>query len=140
MIYFMQKYYRFENSLIFIICILLYLMKMLIFQNVNNSTLHYFFTCYFDDLLAPLLLFSYTNLLISFIDKKIYSFRYLIILILIFSCICEYLVPFIKPTSVSDPIDMMFYVLGTLIYWIIHQNWMHNKLNNQISLKNKEII
>ena len=26
---------------------------------------------------------------------------------------------FFKPTSISDPIDLLFYVLGTLIYWTI---------------------
>jgi hypothetical protein len=125
---FIEKCKRFENFSIFIISVLLYLLNRFIILNINNSIIHYFFSGYFDDLLAPILLFSYINILLSFYNKKIYSLKYLIISILIVSIVWEYLIVFIKPTSVSDPIDVIFYVLGTLIYWIIHKKW--NQKNN----------
>ena len=34
---------------------------------------------------------------------------------------------FFKPKSVPDPIDILFYVFGTLIYWIIYKNWVYNQ-------------
>lgn len=128
---FMEKCNRFENFLIFIISVLLYLLNRFIFLNINNSTLNFFFSCYFDDLLAPLLLFSYINILLSFYNKKIYSLKYLIIFILLVSIVWEYLICFIRPTSVSDPIDILFYVLGTLIYWIIHKKWNQKRLKDE---------
>ena len=93
---FMRKCYRFENFLIFIISVLLYVINSLIFSNINSTTLHYFFTSYFNDLLAPLLLFSYINLLLSLREKKIYSLKYLIIIILFSSFVWEYLVLFLN--------------------------------------------
>ena len=125
---FIEKCKRFENFSIFIISVLLYLLNRFIILNINNSTIHYFFSGYFDDLLAPLLLFSYINILLSFYNKKIYSLKYLIIFILLVSIVWEYLIIFIKPTSVSDPIDVIFYILGTLIYWIIHKKWNQKKI------------
>ena len=116
---FMEKCNRFENFLIFMISVTLYILNRFIILNINNSTVHYFFSSYFDDILAPLLLFSYINLLLSFYNKKMYSLKYLIIFIILVSIVWEYLIVFIKPTSVSDPIDVIFYVLGTIIYWII---------------------
>jgi hypothetical protein len=118
---FLKKSNRLENFLIFIICALLHVLNLLIFSNISNSTLHYLFSCYFDDLLAPLLLFSYINILLSFYNKKIYSLKYLITFILLVSIVWEYLIGFIKPNSVSDPLDILAYILGTLIYWMIHK-------------------
>ena len=115
-----QKYYRIENFLIFITCVGLYGLNTLIFSSINNYKLNFFFSSYFNDILAPLLLFSYINLLLSLIDKKLYSLKYLIPIIIICSFVWEYLAPFFKPTSVIDPFDILFYVLGTLIYWIVY--------------------
>lgn len=127
---FMEKCNRLENFSIFIICVFLHVLNRFILSNITYYELHYFFSCYFDDLLAPLLLFSYINILLSFYNKKIYSLKYLIIFILMVSIVWEYLIIFIKPTSVTDPVDVLFYVFGTLIYWMVHKNWMQRNINN----------
>ena len=124
---FIKKHDRFENFSIFIISVILYLLNRFIILNINNFTIHYFFSSYFDDLLAPLLLFSYINILLSFYNKKIYSLKYLIMSILLVSIVWEYLIVFIKHKSVSDPIDVIFYISGTLIYWIIYNKWKQKK-------------
>jgi hypothetical protein len=133
---FFQKYYGYENYLILIICVLLFDFNKLIFLNISYYHLNYFFSGYFDDLLAPILLFSYMNLVLSFINKKIYSIKYLILIIILCSFVWEYLVIFIKPGSVSDPIDILCYFIGTLIYWIIYKNWTHkqNIIHIKVSL------
>lgn len=117
----MRKYYRIENFSIFIACIGLYGLNTLFFPSINNYKLNFFFSSYFNDILAPLLLFSYINLLLSLIDKKLYSLKYLILIIMICSFVWEYLALFFKPTGVFDLIDILFYILGTLIYWIIYK-------------------
>lgn len=127
---FMEKCNRVENFAIFIICTLLHVLNVFILSNINNYGLNYFFSGYFDDLLAPLLLFSYINILLSFYNKKMYSLKYLIIFILMVSIVWEYIIIFIKPTSVTDPVDVLFYVFGTLIYWRVHKNWMQRNINN----------
>lgn len=132
---FIQKYHRFENFLIFLICVFLFELNTMIFSSVSFYQVNYFFLSYFNDLLAPILLFSYINLILSLIKQQIYSLKYLIIIILLCSLVWEYLAIFLKPTSISDPIDILFYILGTLIYWIIYKNWIQKQnLNN--TLKN----
>jgi len=103
----------------------------IIFSSINNYNLHYFFSSYFNDLLAPLLLFSYINLILSLIDKKMYSLKYLILIIILTSLVWEFIAPIFKPTSISDPIDILFYFIGTLIYWIIYKIW-NQKSSNKI--------
>lgn len=128
-----RKYYRIENFLIFITCIGLYIFNTIIFSSINNYKLNIFFSSYFNDILAPLLLFSYINLLLSLIHKKLHSLKYLILIIIICSFVWEYLALFLKPTSVLDPLDILFYVLGTLIYWIIYINLIEKKQNNTLN-------
>jgi len=111
----MQKCYRFENLMIFSVSISMYVLNTLIFSKITSFQLNYFFNCYFNDLLAPILLLSYINLLLSILKEKIYSLKYLILIILL----C--------PNSVSDPLDVLFYLLGTLIYWFLAKTWI-NKL------------
>jgi hypothetical protein len=122
----LKKLHRLENISIFFTCVILHLMNVLVFLKINNSSLHYFFSGYFDDLLAPILLLSYVNLILSIYNKKIYTLRYLILFILLVSIVWEYLVVYIKPDSVSDPLDILCYILGTIIYWIIHTKWNQN--------------
>lgn len=121
MLYKLRNYYRFENLFIFIFSVALYLLNTIIFSYITNFNLNYFFTSYFNDLLAPLLLFSYINLVLSLINKKIYSLKYLIVIIILCSILWEYVALFFKPSSILDPIDVIFYFLGTLIYWMIHK-------------------
>jgi len=119
MLHVMQKCYRFENLMIFTISILMYVLNTLIFSKITSFKLNYFFNCYFNDLLAPILLLSYINLLLSILKEKIYSLKYLILIILLCSIVWEYLIIYFKPNSVSDPLDVLFYLLGTLIYWFL---------------------
>ena len=136
MIYPLQKCHRFGNFLIFLICILLYLLNILILSSINYYELNVFFTGYFNDLLAPLLLFSYINLILSLNNKNVYSIKYLIIIIILCSFIWEYLIPFFKPTSVTDPIDVICYLTGTIIYWMIHKNWTQKNINKMVVTNN----
>jgi hypothetical protein len=121
----MQKCYRFENLMIFTISILMYVLNTLIFSKITSFKLNYFFNCYFNDLLAPILLLSYINLLLSILKEKIYSLKYLILIILLCSIVWEYLIIYFKPNSVSDPLDVLFYLLGTLIYWFLAKTWIN---------------
>ncbi|KUK72728.1 MAG: hypothetical protein XD90_1759, partial [Methanobacterium sp. 42_16] len=125
MLHVMQKCYRFENLMIFTISILMYVLNTLIFSKITSFKLNYFFNCYFNDLLAPILLLSYINLLLSILKEKIYSLKYLILIILLCSIVWEYLIIYFKPNSVSDPLDVLFYLLGTLIYWFLAKTWIN---------------
>ena len=123
----LRKYYRIENFSIFITCIGLYSFNTILFSSINNYKLNIFFSSYFNDFLAPLLLFSYINLLLSLIHKKLHSLKYLILIIIICSFVWEYLALFFKPKSIPDPLDILFYVLGTIMYWIIYTNLREKK-------------
>ena len=110
------------NLYIFIICFVLYLSNDRIFKNSSSFYLCYFFNCYFNDLLAPLLFFSYSNILLITRNMEWKRFPVIMLICLLCGIVWEYVAPFFKYDAVSDPWDMLCYVLGGCVYWYIRKN------------------
>lgn len=103
------------NVLIFIICFILYLLNELLFKkNYNNI----FFIGYYNDILAPLLLLSFSNILLDKYKKKILGAKSFIV-IFICSIVWEILAPIIKKGAVLDVLDFVAYTIGCVIYNVI---------------------
>jgi hypothetical protein len=103
--------FRGKNLIIFLIAFTLYLINKFILISLNS-----FFSNYFNDLLATLLLFSFINT-ISPIYLKKSVIIILITLIAIF--FWEYLSLFLKPGSVFDWYDILAYLISMVIYLLI---------------------
>jgi hypothetical protein len=103
--------FRGKNLIIFLIAFTLYLINKFILISLNS-----FFSNYFNDLLATLLLFSFINT-ISPIYLKKSVIIILITLIAIF--FWEYLSLFLKPGSVFDWYDILAYLISMIIYLLI---------------------
>lgn len=104
------------NISILILFVFLFLLNTIILKNINII----FFNNHFNDFLAPFIFLSYVNIIIYMIIKKeINKLKYLILLIIFCSFMWEYIAIFLKPDSVFDIIDILCYILGTLIYWSI---------------------
>ena len=108
---------RNKNFIIMSICLFLYSLNQLFFKNIDINLLNEFFNSYFNDLLSTPLYFSYLNFLLSFVKKEIIGLKNLLIITVICSFLAEYLAIFIRPNSVSDPLDVLCYFIGTFIYW-----------------------
>lgn len=80
--------------------------------------LNVFFNYYFNDLLAPILLIAYSNILLSFHNKEIKGIK-----VLIFTSMCaigwEFITPIFIKTSISDLWDIVMYMVGASIYIIL---------------------
>lgn len=113
------NFFKFNIS-IFLIATLLYLFNEFILKKNTTGFVYYFFICYFNDILAPLLLLPYSNILLEKEQKQIVSLRN----ILVFMCVCgfvwEYLAPFMKPSSTTDIIDLIAYLFGGFLYWLCY--------------------
>jgi hypothetical protein len=117
----------FKNSLqdvvIFCICLMMYGLNELFFKKIAIP-FQSFFTGYFNDLLAPIFLLSYTNILLKIFLKKIYlNFIVLSIFILTVGCFWEFITPFYK-NSTSDLNDLITYYIGFLLYWFFRRLYL----------------
>lgn len=105
---------RLLNTAIFLLCFLLYLLNELIFKKLNNI----FFLGYYNDILAPILLLSYSNFLLSRYNKALVGIKSFIFIV-ICSFVWEILALLIKENSVADILDCGAYLLGCMIYNLV---------------------
>lgn len=105
------------NMIIFVTCVLLYGINELLLK--RQDIMRWLFSGHFNDFLAPLLLLSYSNILIKIAYNKTYnSFLGLSTGMLAVSLIWEYAAPYIKSGAVTDPLDIIAYYVGFMVYWI----------------------
>lgn len=97
----------------------MYLFNNLFLKEHSSGLLRIFFVCYFNDLICPLFFFSYANLLLITVNKEISCLWGVCLISLCTSCVWEFVAPLIKPSSTTDPLDIVCYLTGGIAYWII---------------------
>ncbi len=107
------------DILLIIFTSILYIMNNVILKHIFTGILRYFFVCYFNDLICPLFLLSYTNLLLVTVKKKIISFTNILFFIVPAGLIWEYFAPLVKPSATIDVYDLLCYFVGGVLYYFI---------------------
>lgn len=100
------------------ISVSIYCLNYYIFKPCLEGKIGYFCKCYLNDLVCPLFFFAISNCLLKIINKRIVGFRAIILFGLLMSFFWEYIGPVLNRNSVSDPIDIIFYMTGSVLYWI----------------------
>lgn len=107
-------------NLVLLLCVpAAYLLNNTVLKTHTAGLAQFFFQCYFNDLICPLLFFSYANILLLMVDKELSDIRGIFLTGLCAGIVWEYLAPFWKPTAIVDPGDFACYLLGSIIYWVI---------------------
>lgn len=107
------------NIYLIAISVTLAILNIIFLKNIELGIFTTIFNNYFNDFLAAILILAYINICLSFIDYEIKSLKILIPIILIMSFVWEYTAIFIKQYSVFDYLDIMVYLIGTIVYWSI---------------------
>ena len=87
------------------------------FKHISVGAVQYFFICYFNDILAPIFLLSYSNILLYVKGLRINQYTHIIAFCVAVGLLWEFLAPLLNPASVSDWLDIVCYVIGGSIYW-----------------------
>lgn len=97
-----------------------------------ESPLSYVASCHLNDFIGGVAFMCYTNLLIDLVKPEV-RFKKLSS-ILLFMLLCglfwEYIAPFFVVGSVSDPLDVMSYALGGILYWLLTKACQHSSIRN----------
>lgn len=102
-----------------VLVIILYIFNNGVLKQISCGGIHYFFVCYFNDFLCPLFFVAYCNLLLLLVEKELLKLKWILLLCLSTSLIWEYFAPLLKPTATADMLDILFYLLGGFLYWLI---------------------
>lgn len=106
-----DKKFRMFNISIFIISILLYFLNTTLTISSNL-----FFSSYFADLLASIVLFSFLN---AIYPVKLTNFYLLLFITAVASFVWEYVALFIKNGAIFDLNDVVCYFVSCLIYIVL---------------------
>lgn len=81
---------------------------------------------YFNDVLAGVFLWESISIIAILKRNDNYiqtEFIKIMILTIIIGFFWEYITPFYKVSSTSDPLDLLSYVIGSIIYWLVIKIW-----------------
>lgn len=98
---------------------ILYVLNNKVVKPNTTGLSHVFFVSFFNDLICPLWFLAYVNLLMITNDKEILELKKLLLICLGAGLVWEFVAPFLKKGSVTDPWDLVCYAIGTIVYWII---------------------
>ena len=116
-----------REFLIFAGAICLYVCNELIFKKLPlHKSL--FFSNHFNDMLAPALLLSYSTVLVTIAGfARIIRFWRVFALTLACGVFWEYVTPLYLARSTSDPLDLVFYMVGFFVYWTIAKSFFKSR-------------
>ena len=107
------------NLILMVLVSCLYVLNNTFFKTHTRGAVQYFMICHFNYLICPLFFLAYSNLLLLTVNKELKRFVWIILFGLCSGLIWEFFAPVIKPTAITDLLDLCFYVLGTILYWVI---------------------
>ena len=109
-----------KNICILTACCGLYWLSRLVLRRVTSGGLQWFLVCYFNDILAGLVLLSITSLLLIAAKRPPLRRWWPMALILLGAgVVWECLAPLWKAGAVFDWWDFVAYQVGGLLYWLI---------------------
>ena len=117
------------NAWLIIIVLSLYLFNNNCLKSISEGIAREFFICYFNDLICPLFFLSYCNIFLLTAGRELRGLVAILMLMLSAGIIWEFLAPVIKDGSVTDPIDLICYLVGGGVYWIILNINMSRKVH-----------
>jgi uncharacterized membrane protein len=94
---------------------MLMLVSLYALNELFLKSLHPIFRNHFNDLLAMPLLLSYSSILI----KKKLTYPFIISMIIICSFVWEFVTPIFKTNSTADWLDVVAYVVGSLLWAVM---------------------
>ena len=86
-------------------------------KGLDIPGLDIFLVSYLNDVLAGVLILSYTNLLLHLVKRVMSKLLTIFAFILCCSCVWEFVAPYFKGGAVFDWFDFVAYQLGGLLYW-----------------------
>ena len=122
----------------------LYLTNQYIKNKISIKVIKYFMCCYFNDIIGGITFTAYCNLVFIFHNKKINKLWHYELLLLFAGLYWEYLTPLFRKDTVSDIWDIVAYMTGGIIYWLIQFQGVKRtmkKFKNKVthSSRNKEL-
>ena len=107
------------NLILMGIIAIMYVLNNRVIKRSTVGWVHLFTVCYLNDIMAPLILLPYANILLGMRDMELKSLLNIEAFCLAVGLIWEFVTPLVKKGSVTDPLDLVCYCFGGFVYWLI---------------------
>ncbi len=88
-------------------------------SDIGSSFDFWFLLCYFNDTIGGITFTAYCNIVFSIYNRKMVRLWQIELLLFIAGLFWEYVTPVFRTYTVSDAWDIVAYMMGGLIYWLI---------------------
>lgn len=88
-------------------------------SSFDTGPLAPFFRGYLNDLVCPLFFLGFCQIFLIWVGHELRSYWPCLLLTMAAGLIWEYGAPLINPRSVSDPLDLLCYLLGCTLYYTL---------------------
>ena len=110
------------NGVIILITLVLYIINQHIKQDIQNILLNRFMCGYFNDIIGSITFVAYVNIVLSFRQMCVNKLWQIIFLMLGCAFFWEVVTPLFRKSTVADFWDVIAYVCGGILYWLILKN------------------
>lgn len=108
-----------KNIFIIGITVVIYMVNQTIKTRIPVEAVRWFMSCYFNDTIGGITFMAYCNIVFSFYNRKMTKLWQIGLLMFFCGVFWEYLTPIFRMNTVSDVWDIVAYMLGGFLYWII---------------------
>lgn len=107
------------NGILIITVLTLYFLNNNYLKQHTTGIIRYICVCHLNDYLCGVLFVAYSNIFLYTRGYYLHKLLYILLFCFFAGLFWEFVVPFIRPDSTSDWIDVFCYVLGGFTYWVL---------------------
>ena len=107
------------NLIIIGITVVMYVANQVIKTKIPVEAIRWFMSCYFNDTIGGMTFMAYCNIVFGFYNRKMIKLWQILTLMFCAGLFWEYVTPIFRKNTVSDIWDVVAYMIGGFIYWLI---------------------
>ncbi len=110
-----------RQAIILCVVVIVYLVNKVVLRNGSTVGALRLAACYLSDLMAPIAVFSASNIVFAFAGFQLRKLLPMMGFCVVAASVWEFVAPLFIPESVSDPLDVIVYFAGGILYWLINR-------------------
>ena len=108
-----------KNVFLILVTIILYIINQSIKNKISIHGIKWFMTCYFNDIIGGITFMAYCGLVFEHYHRRMTKLWQIVLLMASCGFFWEYITPLYRSNTVSDIFDIIAYMGGGFLYWLI---------------------
>jgi len=119
------------NGYVIIVTAVLYCLNRFYLKDHTYGWVNYLLKCHFNDFLCGALFTAYSNVFLNLQKKMLNKLPHILAFCFSAGLVWEFVAPFLRKNSTPDWIDILCYMMGGFVYWILLKLTVGKKKRNK---------